>query len=199
MMYLYSGTPGSGKSLKASQDIYRKLRRGGNVIANFNINLDICKGKHSKKVLGDFTFIDNSDLNVNFLLDYAKEHHKENKENQTLIVIDEAQILFNSRSFNAKDRMEWITFFSQHRHLGYNIILITQMDRMLDRQIRGLIETEYKHRKVNNFKMAFLIPFPIFCQVEYWYPVKEKANVAFFFYSKKFGNLYDTYSMFNQK
>lgn len=198
MIYLFSGTPGSGKSLRMAQEIFRVLRQGKNVIANFNINMNVVKKGllGIKKNTGNFVYTSNSELTVQFLIDYAKEHHVQNKENQTLICIDEAQVQFNARSFNAKDRMEWITFFSQHRKLGYNVILVAQMDRMLDRQVRGLIETEYKFRKINNYKIGKLLPLSTFIQVEYWYGVREKVGSEMFFYNKKYGNLYDTYSLF---
>ena len=39
MIYFYSGTPGSGKSLHCAKDIYNKLFvKKQNVIANFEIN-----------------------------------------------------------------------------------------------------------------------------------------------------------------
>jgi len=41
MIYLYSGTPGSGKSLHLANIIWQKLRSGRPVIANFPIQLDI--------------------------------------------------------------------------------------------------------------------------------------------------------------
>lgn len=195
MIYLFSGTPGSGKSLRMAQNIYYKLRRKGNVIANFSINTNAIS-KNGKKKIGNFTYVSNSELTVKFLVEYAKKNHKLNKESQTLICIDEAQVLFNARSFNNKDRMEWITFFSQHRKLGYNVILVSQMDRMLDRQIRGLIETEYKFRKINNFKIGKFIPISLFVQVEYWYGVKEKVGSEMFTYKKLFGNMYDTFTLF---
>ena len=44
MIYFYSGTPGSGKSLHVAQDIYQYLQRGKNVIANFDINEKAVKG-----------------------------------------------------------------------------------------------------------------------------------------------------------
>ena len=78
------------------------------------------------------------------------DNHKIGKEGQTLVVIDECQIIFNCRDFGRKDRNAWVTFFAQHRKLGFNVILITQSDRMLDRQIRSLVEEEVKHRKLNN-------------------------------------------------
>lgn len=196
MIYLFSGTPGSGKSLQTAREIYLKLRRGGNVIANFGVNVNKISNNGKKKI-GKFTYVSNADLTVNYLINYSKKNHIANKENQTLVVIDEAQVLYNSRSFNNKDRLEWITFFSQHRKLGYNIILVAQMDRMLDRQIRGLIETEYKFRKINNFKFGKLLPTSVFIAVEYWYGINEKVGSSMFTYSRKYGNLYDTFALFS--
>ena len=37
-------------------------------------------------------------------------------------------------------------FFSQHRKLGYRVILVAQFSEMIDKQIRALIEYEYIHR-----------------------------------------------------
>ena len=48
MIYFYSGTPGSGKSLHVAQDIYQYLQRGKNVIANFDINEKAVKGYGTK-------------------------------------------------------------------------------------------------------------------------------------------------------
>lgn len=197
MIDLYTGTPGSGKSLKLAQVIYYKLRAKKNVVANFAIKTDIVS-KNGKKKIGDFCYCQNAKLTPGFLIKYAKEHHVQGKESQTLLAIDEAQLLFNSRQFDSKSRMSWISFFSQHRKLGYDVILVTQMDRMLDRQIRGLIENEYRHKKLNNYKIFQYIPFvSLFIQVQYWYVIRERLTSFFFLYNKKFGNLYDTYALFD--
>ena len=109
------------------------------------------------------------------LVAYALEHHKIGVEGQALVVIDECQIIFNCRDFGRKDRNAWVTFFSQHRKLDFNIILITQSDRMLDKQIRSLVEDEVKHRKLNNYGFGgmFLTLFSFgmtwFVAIEYWY------------------------------
>lgn len=197
MIYLYSGTPGSGKSLHVARDIYFRLRYGRyrNVIANFPINLRMIKGENGK----DYNFIyrDNSELTVSFLIDYALKNHRIGIEGQCLVVIDEAQVLFNARDWNLKNRMEWVKFFTQHRKFGYNFILIAQFDRMLDRQIRSLIEYEVKHRKVNNFKIGRLIPFPLFVAVTYWYGVREKIDTEFFIYRRKWSKFYDSFGTFS--
>lgn len=197
MIYLYSGTPGSGKSLDAIRDIVNKLKNGGNVIANFPIKLDLIK-PNKKKDLGKFIYLENDKLTVKFLTEFALKNHTKGIEGQTLIVFDEAQAKFNSRDFRSIDRQDYNHFFSLHRHLGYNVILITQNDRLIDKQIRCLIEYEVKHRKINNFKtIGKLLPFCTFACITYWYGIREKVNCEFFTYKKKLSALYDSYALFD--
>ena len=146
---LYSGTPGSFKSYHAVKSCISWLKSGGNLITNFPLDY---KKSIKKPVSGVYEYVNNLDLTVEYLLDFAVKHHKPSVKAQTLIVIDEASIKFNSRDFMVKDRMRWINFFANHRHFNFDVIMITQQDRMLDRQIRGLIETEYKHRSIKNYK-----------------------------------------------
>lgn len=198
MIYLYSGTPGSGKSLHALKDIVSKLENGGNVICNFPVNTSYLKYKKRKKKQGKFIYKSNEELTVDFLTQFALKNHVKGKEKQTLIVIDEAQSLFNPRDFNRKDRRDYNQFFSLHRHLGYNVILITQNDRLLDRQIRCLLEYEIKHRKINNFKsFGALMPLPTFACITKWYGVNEKINTEFFVGTNKLYRYYDSYALFD--
>ncbi|MEG1709928.1 MAG: zonular occludens toxin domain-containing protein, partial [Acinetobacter sp.] len=202
MIELYTGTPGSGKSLHCAKEIYTRICRGKNVIANFDINQSIFKGKRR----GTFTYYDNSELSPDLLMKYAVTKHKRNtnghiSEGQTLLVIDECQILFNSRDWQAKDRMGWATFFTQHRKYGFNIILITQFDRLIDRQIRSLVEYQVIHRKASNFKtigffLGLLFKGNIFVAVTQWYGVKERVNSEFFVMRPKYARLYDSYKIF---
>lgn len=195
MIYFYSGTPGSGKSLHVARDIYIRLNRNKKypfVIANFMINEKMVKNKKAK-----FIYKDNSELTVKFLLNYALENHKIGVENQTLVVVDECSVIWNARQWmKDHERMEWLKFFVQHRKLGYNFILISQTDRQIDRQIRSLFEYEVKHRKINNFKIGQLLPFPAFVAVTYWYGVNERLGAEYFIYRKKWGKFYDSYGTF---
>ena len=203
MIELYTGTPGSGKSLHCAKVICQKLQVKKNVIANFDINLSVFKGRG----IGDFTYMDNSEMSPDLLVDYAMTKHKRNTngniaEGQTLLVIDECQILFNSRDWNAKDRMKWATFFTQHRKFGFNIILITQFDRLIDRQIRSLVEYQVIHRKVSGFKtigffLGLLFGGNLFIAVKQWYGVREKIDSEMFIMRKKYARLYDSYKIFN--
>lgn len=195
MISLYSGTPGSGKSLHAMQTIRLKLTHNRNVIANFAIHEDKIKCKKNKR--GIFHYLRNEQFNVEFFYKWAKDHHVKGIEGQTTIVIDECQFLFNPRDFRDSGRKEFCNFFTIHRHLGYNVILITQNDRLIDRQIRCLIEFEFKHRKANNYKILSILPFKTFVTVKFWYALREKLEVGFFVYKKEDGDLYDSYSMFS--
>lgn len=190
MIYLYSGTPGSGKSYHAAADIYYRLRRAkkNRVIANFPIAT-----KSS-----NFRYLDNSDLTVRRLTVYSRLYHQPGVEGQTLVVIDEAQVIFNSRSWQSDGsaRMDWIKFFTQHRKLGFDFILIAQNDRMIDRQIRCLVEYEISHMKIGNY-FRFL-PVTVFLAVQRWYGQKMKLGHEVIFYRKKIAALYDTMLMFNQ-
>lgn len=192
MIALYSGTPGSGKSFHTCEDIYYALRwQKKNVIANFPI-------KQIKKQKGIFVYKKNDELIVSYLVDFAKLHHKPFSENQTLLVIDEAGIKFNARKWADKDRLDWLNFFSQHRKLGYDVILVSQSDLMLDKQIRAFIEVNHVHRRMSsNGKLGVLLsPIFTFCDIRYFYGLGLRLGVDFLRYKKSIGNLYDTYMMF---
>lgn len=197
---LYSGTPGSYKSYHATAEILSWLKRGRNVIANFPIRTDTYFSKRIQSKLGKFIFLPNTKLTVNYLLNFAKEYHVRDYKPQTLIVIDEASIMFNARQFEQKGRMEWVNFFANHRHFNFDVILIAQNDRMLDRQIRGLLEFDMKHRAIKNMNLAMalasLLFKGIFHCVEYWYPCKLKVNTHLMKFNIKKARCYDTMALF---
>ena len=199
MIWIYTGTPGSGKSFHAAQDIFSRLRRGGGLICNFPINEELVKRRKAH-----VEYWDNSELTAERLVAYAMQHHKIGKEGQTLVVIDECQIIFNCRDFGRKDRNAWVTLFSQHRKLGFNFILITQSDRMIDKQIRALIETEIKHRKLNNYGLGGRILWLLtggrtwFIAIEYWYGGnKLMLSKTMIPYRKRTAEIYDSYKLFS--
>lgn len=197
---LYTGTPGSGKSFHVAKDIVRWMKRDRGLICNFPVN----EGFVGKKLRAHVEYWDNSELTAERLVAYALDYHRIGKEGQTLVVIDECQIIFNCRDFGRKDRNAWVTFFAQHRKLGFNVILITQSDRMLDRQIRSLIETEVRHRKLNNYGfgggMLSLLTLgrTWFIAIDYWYGGnKLKLGQTVFPYRKRYSEVYDSYKLFS--
>lgn len=219
MIVLYSGTPGSGKSYHAAYKMYHGLRFKRNFICNFNINLENAAltrwsgikkklfpntKKLKYKKLGKFMYVNNMELTPEFLLNYAKEHHSMKKESETCVVIDECGMIFNPRSWDNKQRLKWIEFLSLHRHYGFDFVLISQSDRLIDRQIRSFIEYDIKHRKLNNYKLmgailGLLSGGSLFGCSTYWYGLREKVGFDMLRYSRSIASIYDTFLLFGEE
>lgn len=201
MIDLYSGTPGSGKSLHTAERLYYWLRLGRPAICNFDIRLDYVSKRQAEKL--KFRCVTNEALTPELLISYAAAYWsgKTIQEDGILLVVDECQLIFNAREWAKQGRDKWLSFFSQHRKYGYHIILVAQFDRMIDRQIRSLIEYEYVHRKVGNFgikgkALSLVMGGNVFVAVKVWYPMNEKVSAEFFRARKRFYRLYDTFGSF---
>ena len=197
MISLYTGTPGSGKSLDVARMTYVKLKLGKTVIGNLRVKpekINNCRGK--------YIYVDTYRMNPRDFINYAELFHKKGQEHQTYIVIDECQQIFNSRDWASKGRRAWNDFFQVHRHYGFDVWLVTQYDRLIDRQLRALVEYDYIHRKVSNFGikgklLALIFKGGLFVKVAEWYPVHESTGSEFFTYKKKYGDFYDSYASFS--
>lgn len=202
MIELYSGTPGSGKSLHAAETIYWRLRKGKPVICNFPVEPGYIKGYQDTLYC-----LSNDQITPEVLYEFSNAYFSESgidfQEDSILLVIDEAQLLFNARSWDAVGRAGWLSFFTQHRKYGYLVILVAQNDRMLDRQVRSLIEYENVHRKVSNFgifgwivkKLCFNQE--VFISVRRWYPLKERVDSYWFLAFKRYYQIYNTRAVFD--
>lgn len=198
MIYLFSGTPGGGKSLDMARCIINDLKASRPVICNFPITIP----NKLKNKADLFYYWDNDVLCPQKLVEFSKEYFSTHKfkEGAICLYIDEAQLIFNARQWNMKGRSEWNAFFTNHRHFGFDIVLTAQFDRMIDRQIRSLIEIEVVHRKVNNmgWKGAFarLVLFAptLFVRISFYYPLKERLSSTFYRYNSSYGKIYDSFS-----
>ena len=141
MVFTYTGTPGSGKSLHCAEKILFYLKHGKHVICNFPINEDLIRPKKNKK---NFLYLPDEILTPHYLFEFAKAFHKEKKEDQTILFIDESQRLFPIDRVYER-RKEWEQFFQLHRHYGFSIILVTQNMSYINKGIRIQTEYEVKH------------------------------------------------------
>ena len=197
MLKFMTGTPGSGKSYHMACKIQQLLRIRKNVISTVDINLDIVS-KRGRRKIGVFKYKSLYDLTPEFFYRFAYDNHERGKESQTVVFVDECQNIFNSRDFQAKDRREWLRFFTSHRHYGYDFYLVTQNDRMVDRQIRALVEYEIKHRCAN--RLLWFLPITYFVVIETWYghTTKPKIYSQWIRMRKEVFKLYDSYAMFDE-
>lgn len=203
MINLYTGTPGSGKSLHAAQQIKTWIKTYDcPVIGNFGFKASVLKARK----WGGYVQVSNHSLTPEFLIKFA-ENYKEKRawkkirEDKILLVIDECQLIFNARDWGSKDRAGWVSFFTQHRKLGYRVTLICQFNQMIDKQIRALIEYEYLHRKVANIGkagsvMSLITGGGLHVCVKIYVPLKLKVGSDFFKADKGLYSLYDTFDRF---
>jgi len=201
MITLFSGTPGSGKSLHVAKLLLEKITYQKKlIITNYPVNLDFIKRSRCKVVV-----LDNQTLTCDMLEWISSRWWFKGKpiqEGGIICVIDEAQLLFNAREWSKSGRSDWISLFTQQRKYGIDFYLIAQFDRMLDRQIRSLIEYEYVHRKMSNCGFwgrfySALLGGKVFVAVKRWYPLKERIGAEYFRFRKKYGKFYDTHTLFH--
>lgn len=160
-------------------------------------------GTYDGKTGNRFSYLDG-------LRGFALAFHKRNRkgqieENQTLLVLDECQELFNTRTWNKEDRLEWASFFREHRKYGFDVYLISQDDKVIDKQIRSILQFEYEHRALKYYKLfgkilSFLAGGNLFVCIKRNYSVKGKeAHISskYFKGKKKFYNFYDSYATFH--
>lgn len=191
MIYCYTGRPGSGKSLDVCKDIKNYVRRGKYVITNFPV-----KGYYTK-YLRNFEMTPNNILNF---VDGLRRPCFNHAEDEYLLVIDEAQMIFNARDWLKNSRQGWTEFFTQHRKLGFRVIIVTQNMDFIDKQIRACVEYEVEHRRCSRFGLfgALLgFVFGDFLARVRWAGSKEILYHYNYRFSKCLAEMYDTYMMFS--
>lgn len=221
MISLWSGTPGSGKSLHCAHEIKDDLRFGKNVISTCYIDTTYCfmtklqefifnitKGKvhlyNEDERQKNFHYIPIEDITPEYLYDFAAKHHKFGKEHQTTLVLDECVAIFSPTVLadNTKRWNEWDEFFRKHRHLGYNVIIIPQSKRLISRKVIEYCEFEVKHyNRKNHGNFGFILSLlfgSLFSWALYWRGTKECLEQHFFRYSYLYGSMYNSYSMFDE-
>ena len=203
-VYLYSGTPGSGKSLHAASEVRFALNRHSPrpVVGNFPISPD-ARVRHPDM----YTYRGNWELSPQWLYDFATDwwesHPGTFREDFILLVIDECQLLFNSREWSAKDRLAWLEFFSQHRKYGYKVLFVAQNAKMVDNQFRMLIEYDVIHRKMSNAGLVgwlMSIPFAgrLFVHVTYFFQQNERLSASWYVARRADMRLYETHRRFER-
>ena len=215
MIVLFTGTPGSGKSLDAAHEIRYVLNKPRGeiqpVIANFDVNTSNVRRPDA------FHYYTNEDMTPKLLCDFADHFWQTTSrrfsEDYLLLVLDEVQLIFNSRNWMDKgrransgggdSRLDWLEFLSQHRKYGYKVILIAQSAKMIDNQFRMLCEYEINHRKVQHMGyvgsfVSTLFANRLFMRVKYLFQTNERLGFNMSIGRKADMAMYDTYAKLQQ-
>lgn len=171
MIDVRQGTPGSGKSAAAVAQAMEHLSRGGVVAANFKLVdgwADEVAKKHPLSALSQsyrtklahslynrFYYVDSlaaiKSLDSRKLATGILKDDGSYSEGVGLLILDEAQLIFNARKW--EKNFGWIEFFTQHRKLGWNVLLIAHTIEMIDSQIRPLCEYESRFRNLQKVRV----------------------------------------------
>lgn len=202
-IYVYTGTVGTGKSLHAAHEIRFQLNRRSPrpVVANFPIRKSAVRHPEC------FTYVPNDELSPQFLVDFATRFWSSVdffREDYINLVIDEAQLLFNSRRWSSSDRMAFLEFFSQSRKYGYKVIFIAQSAKMIDNQFRMLIEFEVNHRRFSSMGviggvLGLLTLDRVFMHVTYLFQTNERLGAGLYLLRMRDVDVYDSYARFERQ
>lgn len=200
MIEVVQGAPGSGKSATAVARAIKHLREGGVVATNFrlvdNWADEIAKRSLLSRISQDHREKTAVDLYRRFFVVDSvpairsifprksavkawRSRPKKYLEGQGLLLLDEAQLIFNCRKWDKN--AQWIEFFTQHRKLGWDVVLIAHSIEMIDSQIRPLAEFESRYRNMQKVKFPVLgfplSPFPLFLSIRRYAGLGAGAGV----------------------
>lgn len=187
MMAIVEGPPGSGKSFKCVNVIADALDRGKPVATNIALSDGwqerLARMNWARRLLGrtdayrrsyDRNFFMSADITE---LMSIRLRGDQQKESRGVMVLDEAHVWLNARSWNSGDRDTYLRFFSAHRHLGWDIYLITQRAESIDNQIRALAEYRIFLRNLKRVKVAGvpIVPFNFFVAIWTWESIANEV------------------------
>ncbi|MNJ26029.1 Zonular occludens toxin (Zot) [compost metagenome] len=200
-MKIYTGPRGSGKTYHIVRDAFDKLskKKYNHVVCNFGLKFS--KRQLRRGYADRFHYIRSEDMTPTRLMELSAQHGWYKKEGSTLLIIDEAGLKFNARDWQVKgtERMEWIDFFVNSRKLGFDPFLVAQNIKMVDRQIRDIIEHNVKHAKLNNLHWFSWLPLPFFVTITKWLIGDFKPKIGFHIFDPFIARRYDTMKLFNPK
>ncbi|WPD21605.1 MAG: zonular occludens toxin domain-containing protein [Candidatus Electrothrix scaldis] len=207
---------GGGKSMYAMTRAQEHLFEGGIVGLNFHLEEDwafIMALSHPDVIKGTLDYEDC----VKSLLDrcfYIGQVHTcyelaekykdrcvgyaaKRFERKILIVIDEAGLYLNTRDY--RKNFPWVEFFTQHRKLGLDIILIAHHIRFIDNQAQHLIS--YTTRVVNLHEELRIPGTRVRWPWVFFIYVSRprtggRSHISFSRFSWSIAELYDTFAVF---
>lgn len=197
MIELYTGAPGSFKSYHATERGIQKISalKNNEVVANFPL-----KPKRRGRDRGVWCFRDDEDITPGFLIRRSLERGYFGHESACLLIIDEAGIKFNARDWqvNPMVRKSWIKFFALSRHFGYDVILVAQEERMIDRQIRNLAEFNVKHVNLrSHWLLKWFVWWKMYVAVSFWQAGNFRGQAVPGIFKPWIANRYDSIRAFD--
>lgn len=224
---IFGGNPGSGKSYCTILRLFQHVAGGGIAAVNFILSPDwamtMARLAHRRARTDDefcrkwariywkrVFYVGDSDTVMqlsaaikkhDFVNRFCSPKVAKQREGAGLLIVDEAQLYFNSREW--RKNMGFIEFFTQHRKLRWDALVVAHSIDMIDKQIQPLIEYETNFRNIQKVKFALLprFPVPLFLSTSKYAGMgpgkgKKAGSSEWTFLKTDVANLYDSMDVF---
>lgn len=182
-LLLETGVAGTGKTLYAIQKhIIPELKSGGVVYTNIDglipsriaifYNMDVFTVEKNIRQIKDVKFF-----------------YKEIEKN-AMVVLDEAQNIFNNRDWQSTANSELIKYLMEHRHYGHKLVFVTPHIDSLDAGIKRVAEFTYKHKSYSALGRKGQVTCAIFDQANL---TREPLQIFKWSHDERIYNCYKSY------
>ena len=155
-VYFVTGKLGSGKTLVCVGIIQKYLNQKRRVATNLNINMDKIVGKRNKNSL---TRLPDKPRTTDLEL-LGQGSKVVDESTYGALVLDECATWLNSRTWNDKDRTNFIDWMLHARKLGWDVYFIIQNIDIVDKQLRLMLgEHLVVCRRLDRLKIPFITSF----------------------------------------
>lgn len=154
----YCGSLGSGKTSAAADDAIDHLCLGGTVVGNIEWHKEVV-AKYMRDVHG-LVFDEKRLVRIDDGKDIWKFAIRGSKALETMLIIDEAHVEHNARSWD-KTTSEEVMFNTMVRKLRIRLLYITQDINNTDKQFRRMAQRIVYCRNLKQYKILGVSPFPI--------------------------------------
>jgi zona occludens toxin len=148
MLTLITGVPGSGKSLYVVEKLIPPMLTASVDVIDDDNN----KTSHERVV---YTNIKRLDMEHSLIDDHSLNSWHTWAKPGAFIVFDEVQKVWPQRAVGSKVP-DYISALETHRHMGVDIVLITQGVHLIDRNLIPLIGRHLHVRRVGNMNLAIV-------------------------------------------
>lgn len=156
-VYIVTGKLGSGKTLLACSKIQEYLQQRRKVVTNIDVDLtQLCSSKNDYSRVIRIPDLPTREHMESIGL--GCDHYDES--NFGGIFLDEAGVWLNSRDWNGKGRTELLEFFLYLRKRRWDLFLIVQNIKLVDKQVRDAVAEHVVYlTRWDRVKIPFVTPF----------------------------------------